>query len=242
MPCAERHDDVRYIQSLERVNPAFPTFLCMQPSQGMFLVRFASLAERSALHRNGTTLDLQHDSVKSLLIHSIGAIQNMMETAGSNRVDKKMPNCSLELARKTMGRSESGTTISISPTGSVKNVRTLKLAGFTPTALVEDNSDGSSNFNSLQVTLTKHYGNGLQFFASYTFSKTLDTNGVNTVEAGGGTSGDTIGNNLRPRGDYGRTNFDRPHRFVISYLFELLDLKNGSQRGARSSTSGSSLE
>jgi hypothetical protein len=77
------HDDVRrYIHSLEQVNPAFPAFLCMQPQHGMFLVWFASLAERSALRKNDTALDIQAESVVSHLIQSIGAIRNTMERAG----------------------------------------------------------------------------------------------------------------------------------------------------------------
>ena len=115
-------------------------------------------------------------------------------------------------------------------TNTVANIQQrVPLAGFTPTALVENNTEGSSNFNSLQASLTKRYSNGLQFLASYTFSKTLDANGVNVVEAGSGTSGGAIGNNLSPGADYGRTNFDRTHRFVISYLYELPGLKNGSE-------------
>jgi hypothetical protein len=81
-PVWVEEDVRRYMQSLERVNPAFPGFLWMQPAHGMFLVWFASLAERSALHKNDTTLDLQHDSVVSYLIRGISAIKNMMETAG----------------------------------------------------------------------------------------------------------------------------------------------------------------
>ena len=52
------------------------------PPRSLFLVWFASLAERPALRKNDTTLDLQHESVVPRLIQSIGAIQQMMEGAG----------------------------------------------------------------------------------------------------------------------------------------------------------------
>jgi Carboxypeptidase regulatory-like domain len=114
-------------------------------------------------------------------------------------------------------------------TNTIANIQQrVPYSGFTPAALVENNTEGSSNFNSLQASLTKRYSNGLQFLASYTFSKTLDADGVNVIEASAGTAGDAYGNNLRPRADYGRTNLDRPHRFVVSYLYDLPGLKGGS--------------
>jgi hypothetical protein len=39
-------------------------------------------------------------------------------------------------------------------------------------------SEGNSWYNGLEVSLTKWLNHGLQFLASYTFSKTLDTDGA----------------------------------------------------------------
>ncbi len=46
-------------------------------------------------------------------------------------------------------------------------------------------SEGSSWYNGLEVSMTKRLGHGLQFLASYTFSKTLDTDGadINSTSA-----------------------------------------------------------
>jgi hypothetical protein len=76
-------------------------------------------------------------------------------------------------------------------------------------------SEGRSRYDGLEVSLEKRLSRGLQFLASYTFSKTLDTNGsdINSVSSG----------NALPLGDqnsasqrWGRASFDRTHRFVLS--------------------------
>ena len=81
-------------------------------------------------------------------------------------------------------------------------------------------SDGKSRYDGLEVSLEKRLNRGLQFLASYTFSKTLDTNGsdINSVSSG----------NALPLGDqnsasqrWGRASFDRTQRFVLSTTWTL---------------------
>jgi hypothetical protein len=76
-------------------------------------------------------------------------------------------------------------------------------------------SPGNSNYNALWVTLTKHLSNGLEFVASYTYSKSFDYSSV--------SSGDAVPvqNSFNPRGDYGLSEFDARHRFVLSGFYEL---------------------
>ena len=63
-------------------------------------------------------------------------------------------------------------------------------------------SEGSSWYNGLEVSLTKRLGHGLQFLASYTFSKTLDTDGadINSTSAGNAL---TLGDQNSPRAAMG---------------------------------------
>jgi hypothetical protein len=77
------------------------------------------------------------------------------------------------------------------------------------------NSAGNSNYNALWVTLNKHLSNGLQFLGSYTYSKSLDYNSLSTGETL------VIQDAYNPRGDYGLSEFDARHRFVLSALYEL---------------------
>jgi hypothetical protein len=77
------------------------------------------------------------------------------------------------------------------------------------------NSGGNSNYNALWATATKHYSHGLEFLATYTYSKSLDYNSL--------SAGDSlvIQNAYNPRGDYGPSEFDARQRFVLSGFYEL---------------------
>jgi hypothetical protein len=80
--------------------------------------------------------------------------------------------------------------------------------------ITEIDSLGNSSYNALWVTASKRFSHGLQFAASYTFSKSLDYNSRNT-------QGIVIQDSTNPRGSRGPSDFDARHRFVISYLYEL---------------------
>lgn len=84
----------------------------------------------------------------------------------------------------------------------------------------------SANYNSLQTSMTKRLSHGLDFLASYTFSKTLDytsgTGGLSSLDL------DFLGNDqTNPRSSYGLADFDRKHRFVTSFLYQPPALKAG---------------
>jgi hypothetical protein len=74
-----------------------------------------------------------------------------------------------------------------------------------------------SIYNSLQVSLTRRLSQGLQFLASYTFAKAIDN-------ASGRDEFDfsaILGDQLNNRANRGVSDFDRTHRFDVSYLWEL---------------------
>jgi hypothetical protein len=56
---------------------------------------------------------------------------------------------------------------------------------------------------------------GLEFLASYTYSKSLDYNSLSTGETY------ILQNAYNPRGDYGPSEFDVRHRFVLSGFYQL---------------------
>jgi hypothetical protein len=76
-----------------------------------------------------------------------------------------------------------------------------------------------SNYDSLQASLTKRFSYGLQFLASYTYSKSMDdtsgTNGSDVFEEWLLSNDQT-----NPRQAYGPTDFDRTHRLVISLIYQ----------------------
>jgi hypothetical protein len=85
--------------------------------------------------------------------------------------------------------------------------------GFQPTGLGGTYFDGNSNYHSLQATVRKAYSYGLSLQASYTFSKNLTTLGA----------GDSSNSNdpLDLDQQYGPTGFNRPHRFILNYQYDL---------------------
>jgi Carboxypeptidase regulatory-like domain len=87
-------------------------------------------------------------------------------------------------------------------------------------------SNGISNYNALWITGTKRLAQGLEFNASYTWSKSLDYNSRNF-------QGYTIQDSLNPSGDYGLSDFDARQRFVFSSLYELPFKRNLLVRGWR---------
>ena len=105
----------------------------------------------------------------------------------------------------------------------------VPVPGIRPDALAEMESDGSSWYNALEVSLAKRLSRGLQFLASYTLSKTLDTDGSD-VDGVSSANGLTLGDQNSSRQRWGRASFDRTHRFIFSTTWALPSPSNGIQR------------
>ena len=84
-----------------------------------------------------------------------------------------------------------------------------------------ENTIARSNYNSLQVLWEKRYAHGIQFQASYTYSKSLD-------------NASSFENALNPynfNSTYGPSLFDARHRFVFNYVWDLPVPKMDGFRG-----------
>jgi Carboxypeptidase regulatory-like domain len=79
------------------------------------------------------------------------------------------------------------------------------------TNIFAEDSVAHSNYNSLQMLLEKRYSHGLQFQASYTYSKSLD-NASSFEELVGPTNFNST---------YGPSLFDARHRFVFNAVWQL---------------------
>jgi hypothetical protein len=107
----------------------------------------------------------------------------------------------------------------------------VPVLGIPPDSLQLMESDGSSWYNGLEASLTKRLSHGLQFLASYTFSKTLDTDGadINSTSTGNAL---TLGDQNSPSQRWGRASFDRAHRFVFSATWTVPSPPSGFPRVA----------
>ena len=74
-----------------------------------------------------------------------------------------------------------------------------------------------SNYNSLQISLTRQLPNGLSFLASYTYARSTDNASGRDEFA----FSNILGNQFDDHANRGASDFDRTHRFVLSYLWDL---------------------
>ncbi|HEY7211972.1 MAG TPA: TonB-dependent receptor [Bryobacteraceae bacterium] len=97
--------------------------------------------------------------------------------------------------------------------------------------ILENQNNGMSNYNALQVNLEKRPGGSnailknMTLLVNYTFSKAMDialaNNGGTTDVGSSKGSGMPYGNPFQGRFDTGPSDFDRTHRFVASFVWEL---------------------
>jgi hypothetical protein len=85
-----------------------------------------------------------------------------------------------------------------------------------------ENTIAKSNYNSLQAMLEKRLSHGLQFQASYTFSKTLDN----------ASSFEDALNPFNFNATYGLSKYDARHRFVFNAVWDLPVPKFSGFKGA----------
>ena len=78
-------------------------------------------------------------------------------------------------------------------------------------------STSNSRYNSLQVTLARRYAQGLQLTAAYTFGKSHDYYNGTPVNELASPAGDQF----NWKSNYGRSDFNREHRLVISGVYDL---------------------
>jgi len=96
--------------------------------------------------------------------------------------------------------------------------RRVPVEGVPPDVLALLESEGTSWYNGLEVSLNKQLGKRFQMLASYTFSKTLDSDGASINGSSAGNTL-TLGNQNSPGERWGRASFDRTHRFVLSGVY-----------------------
>ena len=110
-------------------------------------------------------------------------------------------------------RLHSGCTLADSPSSCV----------YSSTGLIAGISN--SSYNALETSLRKRFGHGISFFASYTFSKSIDD--VSSFNMTGSAAKPVAGENDLAQNPFdlaaerGRSLFDARHRFVLSYQWSL---------------------
>jgi hypothetical protein len=94
----------------------------------------------------------------------------------------------------------------LSPTGAGCPTKAPVFSG-----IFSEDTIAHSNYNSLQALFEKRFSHGVQFQASYTFSKSLDN----------ASSFESAFDPLNFNRTYGLSAFDARHRFVVNYVWDL---------------------
>jgi hypothetical protein len=112
-----------------------------------------------------------------------------------------------------MGRELNPALYAVGATTATTNQRRPLFPNFGTITMVEPT--GRSTWNSLQLTIDKRFAKGFTLLGNYTFSKTLDHSSDNKL------NGVTQTNPYDLEYDWGPASFDRRHRLVASWLWEI---------------------
>ena len=78
-----------------------------------------------------------------------------------------------------------------------------------------------SNYNSGTAEVSRHSGKGITFDSSYTWTRDLSNAGGATPNAFAVAGGTYLTNRFHPGLDYGNVVYDRKHRFLTTWLYDL---------------------
>jgi hypothetical protein len=183
----------------------FPRFPAYSPSTQLFLT-YPALNSRPAITQQ-YSLNLQTELANNYLLE-LGYVG----TRGTHLVDGVTLNQAGPASTSHPIRGETTNTLANLPLR-------VPIQGFQATGLSVVETAGESKYNSLQASVTKRFSHGLQFLASYTFARLFDTESGSTANSGS-TGAQVPGDQNNPRSRYGPGSTIRPHRLVISYIYD----------------------
>jgi hypothetical protein len=185
---------------------SFPLFPAYSPSTAITVNTVSPDFRPALIQQFG--LNVQ-DQLTSNLLLEVGYVG----TRGTHLMRYRLLNQAMDASMTHPVRGETDNTIANIP-------RRVPVPGIGAQSLLVVESAGNSWYNGLEASLTKQYSRGLQFLASYTFSKSLDTDGANINGTGAGNT-ITRGDQNSPRQRWGRSSFSRTNRFVFSMVYAL---------------------
>src|SRR5712664_1623965 len=208
-------------------NPFFPV-----PAQGQFPTFVSGvLLAGPAFDRGLRTpyvhqynLSVQYEFRKALLFEaaSVGARgRKLFRQVAINQAELASP-------QKPIANAVTGAVITTNTQANA--ILRVPLQGVSINGFSLNESTAESSYDSLQLSLTGRISERTQLLAAYTFAKSIDnasgTGGgagiTGLVNKGAVSDGSSIlGNQNNPNANRGVSDFDRTHRFVLSYLWDL---------------------
>lgn len=115
----------------------------------------------------------------------------------------------------------------------------VPVVGYAAGGFQDRGSFGDVKYNALEASLKKTMSHGLQMQASYTFDR-IDTDGAGVdLHSEGLTFNSNDPNNLRQQ--WGRSDYDRPQRLSVAYIYDLPGYGRGAEGTALSGWSLSGI-
>lgn len=100
----------------------------------------------------------------------------------------------------------------VAPLGTALGTQKMTASG-----IQQVQTSSNSRYNSLQISVSKRFDRGLQFLAAYTLGKSTDYFSGSAINELSPTAGDQLDWKL----NYGPSDFDRRHRLVTSFVYDL---------------------
>jgi hypothetical protein len=136
-------------------------------------------------------------NIQRALTHDLGVMAGYFGTRGFNLILRRNINQPVNGLRPYPALSSASPILPGAPVGNITEV----------------DGSGKSSYNALWLTANQRLARGLQFNASYTWSKSLDYNSFST-------QGVTVQNSYDIRGDRGPSDYDARHRFAVTAIYE----------------------
>jgi hypothetical protein len=185
---------------------SFPLFPAYSPSTSITVNNVSPDFRPALIQQFGLNVPVQLTSNLLLEVGYVG-------TRGTHLMRYRLLNQAMDASPSDPVRGEINNTIANIP-------QRVPIPGIPAQSLLVVESAGNSWYNGLEASLTKRYSRGLQFLASYTLSKSLDTDGANVNGTGAGNT-ITRGDQNSSRQRWGRSSFNRTNRFVFSMVYVL---------------------
>jgi hypothetical protein len=182
----------------------FPYFPPYSPTSDVAISTVSPVLRPSIVQQFGLNLQLEPAKTWVLEIGYVG-------TRGTHLLRTRSLNQALSASTANPIRGAASNTLA-------NIAQRVVIEGVPPDGLDLVESEGASWYNGLEASVNRQWSNGLQFLASYTFSKTLDTDGNNINGTSAGNTL-TLGNQNSPAQRWGRVSFDRTQRFVLSAVY-----------------------
>ena len=184
-------------------NPPFATPLSfsgpIKLNEAFNLARDAALAPQTTDHGfNNASLQSWNLNIQRELTGTLAAMAGYLGSTGRHLILSRNINQPVDGVRPFAALSESSPILPGTPLGNITQVE----------------STGQSSYHALWLSANKRLSRGLQFSASYTWSKSLDNNSLST-------QGVVLQDSYDVRGDRGLSDYDVRHRFVWSGMYEL---------------------